>query len=263
MIKLLVSIPNYGDQNLKFLDVVIDEYKSYKNYDVTINVHSTVPIPRKDINVIKYDPNSGTMLYKHRQEFVDKQDDYDLFLAADNDILIKEEAIDLYMKYDKVLPANHVLGFIAYEKYENDDNLYLFHQWPTAHHESVKFNTEDRFTGTSYITDKDLVIGDQHYFMLTNVCQQCYLLTRDKLKLATATPGFLRTDWPVLNKETAMSGIFTTWAHADGILYKVHTRNMEDLTKCLLHHLSNIHVPIYKFKTTDFVTWSKLQKDLQ
>jgi hypothetical protein len=269
MIKLLVSIPNYGDQNLKYLDTVVDEYRSYKNYDVTINVHSTVPIPRNDINVIQYDPFTvSTLLYKHRQEFVDKKDDYDLFLAADNDVLIKEDAIDVYLKHDKILPANHCLGFIAYEMYPGNENLYFFHLWPTVYHQPAKFNTEDRMTGTSYLTSKEMCIEGNWYFMLTSACQQSYLLTKEKLNIAINTSGYLKSDWPVAPKETAYAGIWTNWCHADGVLYKVHTRNVEDLQKCLIHHLPNLHTGIYNSKSSvadalaNMVTWNTLKADL-
>ena len=50
--KILVSMASYGSKNLDLLNKVIDEYKSYKKYDVTINVHCTVPLKRDDVNFI-------------------------------------------------------------------------------------------------------------------------------------------------------------------------------------------------------------------
>jgi hypothetical protein len=109
------------------------------------------------------------------------------------------------------------------------------------------------------------------YFMLTSVCQQCWMLTKDKLQYAIkGTPGFLKTDWPVAPKETAYCGIFNLWCHSDGVMYKVHTRNIEDLQKCLIHHLSNIHTTgTYNCKSTvaealaNMVTWKSLIEDLK
>jgi len=238
---ILVSISNYGEKNLIYLNSVINEYRSYKNYDITINIHSTVPISRNDINVIQYDPTKiGRMAYLHRQEFIDNKENYDLFLYSENDMLIKEECIDVYLKYNELLPINYCLGFLGYERKENDENLYLYNQWPNVYHRPEKFNTEDKTIGPSYITSKELCIEGNWYFMLSNPHQSCYLLTKDKLNIAMSVAGYSKTDWPGI--ETSTDGIFTHWNHADGILYKVHTRNLEDLKKCLIQHLPGWHV---------------------
>jgi hypothetical protein len=258
---LLISISNFGDKQLDYLNTAINEYRSYQKYDVTINVHSTVQIPRDDINVILHDPQKTERLaYLHRQEFIDKSNYYDLFMYAENDVLIKEDAIDTYLKYDELLPPNHCLGFISYEKYPPDENLYLFNLWPKVFHAPSKLNTEDKMTGTSYITSKEICVDGNWYFILTSVCQNCYLLTKDKLHTVMKVPGYARTDWP--NMETSHCGIFTNWCHSDGILYKVHTRNLEDLKKCTIQHLPGNTITKYGCDISGIATWNSLISDL-
>jgi hypothetical protein len=112
--KLLVSLSSYGDKNLQYLNHVIDVYKSYKKYDVTIDVHCTVKLNRDDVNEIVHDNPETTCLF-HRQDFIRERDNFDLFLFAEYDMLIQEHCIDIFLKYDKLLLIDHCLGFIRYE----------------------------------------------------------------------------------------------------------------------------------------------------
>ncbi len=267
--KLLVSISNYGPGQLKYLQTVIDEFRSYKNYDVTINVHTTVPIGRTDINEFLYDPEKvGRMSYLHRQEFFNNRGNYDLFLFVENDILIKEEAVDVYMKYNAKLPINYCLGFLSYEQRPTDDpadkNLYLMNLWPSVEHSPQQIRTTNMVAGPSYIANRNMEINGEKYFMLTNVCQSCYLLSSDRLNLAITNSNYLKTDYNGL--ETSHCGIFSIWTHADGIIHKVHTKNLEDLRKCLIHHLPNLHCdPPYKYGRnfhSHVASFDSLTKDL-
>lgn len=225
---MLVSIPDFLGNQMPFLNAVLDEYRSYKKYDVTINVHSTVQIPRTDINLIFHDPKKVARLaYVHRQEFFEARNDYDLYLFSENDILIKEETVDTYLKYADVLPGDHCLGFIRFEKRviddPNDPTLYCIDLWPHV----------------GYMAADNVVINGNPYFVLRNPHQSCYLLTRAQLNFAIGNSSYLRTDWVGL--ESAASGVYKNWEHADGALRKVWTRNKEDLKKCLVGHISNVH----------------------
>lgn len=253
--KLLVSIPDYRGNQMQFLNKVIDEYRSYKKYDVTINIHSTVDIPRTDINLVKYDPTKVDRLaYVHRQEFINLRNDYDLYIFSENDILIKEELIDLFLKYDNLLPENYCIGCMRYEQRPIDDptdnNLYCIDIWPH----------------TGHILDKNVTINGNEYFIVRNPFQSFFLLTKKQLNYVIDNCQFHRTDWPGI--ETSSAGIYRNWEHADGVINKVWTRNKEDLKKCLVHHISNVHIDFphpYKYlgeyhKTTS--TFDSLVKDL-
>lgn len=253
--KLLVSIPDFLGNQMQYLNTVIDEYKSFKKYDTTINVHTTVDIPRNDVNIIKHEKSVGRLAYVHRSEFIEARNDYDLYIFTENDMLVKEEAVDTFLKYQSMLPETHCLGFIRYEQRPiddpNDTNLYLFDVWPN----DVR----------GHLVDRDIEINNNHYFTLKNPFQSCFLLTRGQLNHVIDNCGFDRTDWAGI--ETSSAGVYKNWEHGDGVINKVWTRNVEDLKKCLIHHLPNLHCdsphkygPNYH---TQSATFNSLLKDLK
>ena len=253
--KILVSIPDYRGNQMQFLNKVVDEYRSYKKYDVTINVHTTVDIPRNDVNIIKHDKSVGRLAYMHRPEFIKARNDYDLYIFTENDILLKEETVDLYLKYDALLPENHCLGFMRYEQRPIDDpadkNLYLIDLWPH----------------TGHILAKRTIANDKPYFILRNPFQSFFILTKKQLNYVIDHCQFHRTDWKGI--ETSSAGVYQNWEHADGVIYKLWTCDVEDLKKCAVHHISNVHIDFphpYKYlgeyhKTTS--TLDSLIKDLE
>jgi len=227
MKKLLVSLSSYGSKNLQYLDHVIDVFKSYKNYDVTIDVHCTVALDRIDINQIVHDNPETTCLF-HRTDFIREQNNYDLFLFAEYDMLIQEHCIDTFLKYDAQLPIDHCLGFIRYEN-TPENTTYLIDLWKNIH-------------GYNYIRDYEINIDQNQYFSLTNVHQACYILTKDKLKYVIENTNYNVTSLSGNGPELASSGIFCHWPIGPaGIIYKVLPLNRVDLEKCFIHHMADCH----------------------
>jgi hypothetical protein len=240
--KLLVSVTNYGTNQLENLQSVLNEYLSYKKYDVTVQVNSTVPLNRTDVQVRLHDPALQHLLtIQHRQQFVEQQDDFDLFLYGENDMLIKEESIDTFLKYEPLFKENECLGFLRYEMRENDSELYfpdLNPHWPTI--------------------DKKLVeVSGRQFWTPVNIHQGCWLLPKNKLKLVINYSNFLLNELKTINPptapgiiETANCGVFVGWPR--GIIYKYNTRDVDDLRKCLVHHTSNkycrLNEPIWQNK---------------
>lgn len=222
MKKILVSIANYGDGQLPYLNQIITEFKSYKDFDVTINVHTTVDLNIDGINVIKYPDSIKSLLtFKHRSEFYDQQEDFDLFLYDENDMLIKEDAIKTFIKYDDKLPQDTCIGFLRYELKNNDDNIYLLEMNPHWG-EPIK--------------SKNLNIVNSMYFQASNVHQGCWLLSKEKLKIAMTSGNYFKE---INSLETGASGIFEDWSELRGNIKKVFPQNKEDLQRCFIHHLSN------------------------
>jgi hypothetical protein len=225
--KILISLSSYGDKNLHLLNHVIDVYKSYQKYDVTIDVHCTVSLERNDINQIVHDNPETTSLF-HRRDFIQEQDNYDLFLFAEYDMLIQEHCIDIFLKYDKLLPIDHCLGFIRYEN-TPEGIPYLIDLWKNI-------------PGYHYIYDDNIEIKNNKYFSLSNVHQACYILPKNKLKYIINHSNFdiqtLNTHGP----ELSSSGIFQRWPIGPhGLINKVLPLNREDLEKCFIHHMADCH----------------------
>jgi hypothetical protein len=224
--KILVSLSSYGDKNLHLLNSVIDEYKSYKKYDVAIEVHCTVPLPRTDINQIIHDNPPTTSLF-HRKDFIRDRYDYDLFLFGEYDMLIRESAIDTYLEHDKTLPTDTCIGFIRYEN--TPENLkYLIDLWSIP--------------GYNYIRNNNILIQDRKYFSVTNVHQACYLLTKEKLQYVIDNTDYDYRNLNGLGVETSSSGIFADWEYGPrGVMQKVMPIDIEDLANCLIHHMPDCH----------------------
>ena len=223
MKKLLISIPNYGSGSLHHLNRVINEFKSYKEFDVTVIVHTTVDLNIDEINVIKYPESIGMLLaFQHRHVFHQKANDFDLFLTCENDILIKEDTIKTFVKHDRILPQDTCLGFLRFE-FKNDDydNIYFLELNPW-YGEPIK--------------SKNIPIENSVYFEVANICQGCWLLSKEKLKVAMSSDSFLKE---VANLEIAVCGIFKDW---NGNIRKVLPQNIEDLQRCAIHHLSNKYI---------------------
>lgn len=225
--KILISLSSYGSKNLQYLNQVLDVYKSYKNYNVTIDVHCTVPLERNDINQIIHDNPDTTCLF-HRQDFIREQDNYDLFLFAEYDMLIQEHCIDTFIKYDKLLPFDYCLGFIRYEN-TPEGVPYLIDLWKNI-------------IGYNYIHDNNIKIQNNKYFSLSNVHQACYILPKNKLKYIIEHTNFNIESLNGYGPELASSGIFQRWPIGpNGLINKVFPFNQDDLEKCFIHHMADCH----------------------
>lgn len=223
--KLLVSISTYGEKNNQYLNKIIDEYRSFKKYEIDITVHGTIPLQRSDINFIEY-KNPKTTVYFHRQEFVEKQDLYDIFLFSENDMLISENNIDLYLERDKKLPIDYSLGFLRFEN--TPENIkYLIDLWLNV-------------PGYNYIKNNNIIIDNENYFSVTNPHQAAYVLSKEKLKYVINKSDYL-IDGSEMGLETASSGIFTDWYLGTGILNKVIPLSKEEVERCLIEHLPGNH----------------------
>ena len=225
--KLLVSLSSYGDKNLQYLNHVIDVYKSYKKYDVTIDVHCTVKLNRDDVNEIVHDNPETTCLF-HRQDFIRERDNFDLFLFAEYDMLIQEFCVDTFLKHDTLLPIDYCLGFIRYEN-TPDQIQYLIDLWKNI-------------SGYDYIQNYNIALSGNEYFSLTNVHQASYILTRDKLKYVIENTDYNISSLDSNGPELASSGIFKHWPIGPaGTINKVLPINRDDLEKCFIHHMADCH----------------------
>ena len=239
--KILVSLSSYGDKNLHLLNSVIDEYRSYKKYDVTIEVHCTVPLPRTDINQIVHNNPATTSLF-HRKDFIRSRHDYDLFLFGEYDILIKESAIDTYLKYDKILPIHNCLGFLRFENTPQDVKYFI----------DLWLNTP----GYNYIKSQNIEIGNNRYFSLTNPHQACYLLSREKLNYVIDNTEFDFINLNGLGVESSSSTLFSDWSLGPrGIIQKVYPVDRDDLQNLLIHHTPDCHVNAPGVYNIDYLTY--------
>jgi 2-polyprenyl-3-methyl-5-hydroxy-6-metoxy-1,4-benzoquinol methylase len=175
-LRILVGIANYGVRNRAYLDRLIDEYRSMpflvdicifaekpKSYPADVTVHVGLPIA-----------NPWSLPFAHRPVFAAKADDYDLFIYSEDDTLIEARHITAFLSASRSLEAGLVPGFIRYEQRPDGARSY-----PDIH------------GAYRWIADSVRRSGVYTHARLTNDHSACYLLTRDQLRSAIASGGYL------------------------------------------------------------------------
>ena len=140
--RILALVVNYGREQLDYLEQVTTSLKSFKKYDVTVVVHSNVPLDgiggidtvtlfeRKtgirslnDLLVkLKLGTKwSGRVFNFHmlpmtcRKVIVRETANYDHFIFTENDHLWQEHHVDHFIRYEALLPEDRITGLIQFE----------------------------------------------------------------------------------------------------------------------------------------------------
>lgn len=174
--KILVVIANYGFKNIRYLEILINEYNSMP-YDIDIVVLSNVPKelgPNIEVIVGLPSKNPWSLPFGHKQVFAKRVDDYDLFIYSEDDTLITEKNIRAFLETLEVLPKNKIAGFIRYEKDLNNRKIYTtihgHYHWDTKSVESI---------------------GKYTFAFFTNEHSACYILSQEQLRQMITSGGFL------------------------------------------------------------------------
>jgi hypothetical protein len=226
MTKVYVSIATYGTKNFPYLNKVIDTYKSMTEFECDIYVTGTSILSRPDITFItKIDPKNT--VFFHRSDILYVKDNYDLFIFTEDDILITEEVLKTFCRYDSILPIDTVLGQIRFEY--ADSNRYLIDIWPYIN-------------GYNHIERKHFEIQSHEFFTLKNPHQSSWILTKEKLKHVIDNTEFVIEDTSSLGLESGATSIYSNWEGGpSGIIKKVYTENVTDLENSLIEHLPGNH----------------------
>ena len=196
--KILVVIVNFGDNQLKYLDIVIKEYKSFtKPFEVNIVIHSNIPLDYEGVEVKIFDnlDDYEKLPFTTRQTVYERRNDYDLFIYSENDHIITQHNVESFLTVTNILPKPYIAGFMQYLRYGEG----LFYP---GYHLPFKWLPE------SVVTFDDYVFA--HF---TNVHQASFLLTKEQLHQAIEKlPNFLKDnirDSPYRMKPRAGTDIYT------------------------------------------------------
>lgn len=166
---ILVSIVNYGNEQLKYLQKVIDSINSFKKYNTTIIVTTNVTLDPiiKGIDKINYVDNLSNwqlLPLVSRRMISSHVNDFDYYIYTENDHLWLERHVDNYIKYEGILPENYISGLIQYE-YDETGRYY------PGHHASYDwdYNSVEEFDRLKFA----------HF---TNHHQASFLISNKKLK---------------------------------------------------------------------------------
>ena len=174
MKKILAVLVNYGDEQLSFLYKVVDELRTFSNYDVTIVVNSNIELDIEGVdhvNVIELD-NYQLLPMTCRQVIDLEADNFDYFIYSDNDHLWREHHVDKFIEYESILPENRIAGLIQYE----EDNTGKYYP---AYHASYEwdYNSVEEYNGKKFA----------HF---TNVHQASFIISKNKLIKIKETKDF-------------------------------------------------------------------------
>lgn len=166
--KLLAVIVNYGDEQIKYLNQVVFELKSFQKYQVTVIVNSNIDLNVKGVdrvNVLELEDYQLLPL-TCRKVIWDNKDNYDYFIYTENDHLFKESHLDKHIEYSKILPKNRISGLIQYEE-DNSGRYYPgFHSHFDWERESVE------------------IYDGKIFAHFNNVHQASIILTKEQLQRA-------------------------------------------------------------------------------
>lgn len=172
---ILAVLVNYGDEQLSYLQDVINGLRSFKNYDVSIIVHSNIELPAIEgtdaVYVIELDDyqllplTCKTSIWNHK-------DDFDIFIFGENDHLFHEHHVDRYLEYVNILPKDRIAGLIQYEENETGKYYPAYHgsyEWDYSNveiHGDKKFAHFNNLHQATFIITKEQLsdIGEQHDF---------------------------------------------------------------------------------------------------
>lgn len=175
-LRLLVAIASHGHSNDKYLDQLVREYRSM-NYFVDIVVVSNIEknvAPGVQVVVGVPDSHPWSLPFAHKAIFAKRLNEYDLFLYSEDDILITEKNINAFLRVLNVMPEECIAGFLRIEKGPADETYY-----PEVHH---RFHWEPKSL---------LRYGIYTFAQFTNEHAACYLLTREQLRQAIESGGYL------------------------------------------------------------------------
>lgn len=174
--RILVAIASYGHANDRYLDRVINEYRSTKfDVDVVVlsNIEKAVP-PAVECLVGLPTKDPWSLPFLHKKLFLERLNLYDLFIYSEDDILITEENIRAFLDVESDLNEDEIAGFLRVEYGPNGER-----NFPEVHGH-FRWDCESVRVRGSYTL--------AHF---TNEHSACYILTRQQLAKAIASGGFL------------------------------------------------------------------------
>ena len=220
--RVLAVIAHHGTKNRPFLLRMLQSFDRMEHdVDVVVVCEEPKDLPSKVEQVVglpSEDPRS--LPFAHRSIFVDRADDFDLFVYSEDDTLIEQRHLDRYIELQRQLPDDMITGFMRFEEHPDGSRSYS-----TIH------------SHYRWLPSSVRRIGDLTFARFTNDHAACYALTREQLHRAIASGGFLVEShtgrYGML--ETAATDIYTQC----GLTKLLCVEHIEDQ---LVHHMPNVYL---------------------
>lgn len=174
--QVLVVIANYGTKNDPYLAKVLEGYRAMAHSVKLIVLCSQPKDLGPDVEVVVQPPTAHpwTFPFPHKQMFADRLEEFDLFIYSEDDMPVTQRNLDAFLAVTRVLPADEIAGFIRSETDTNGE-AYCPEAHGEFHWDPASVRVREHYTFASF----------------TNDHAAAYVLTRDQLKRAIASGGFL------------------------------------------------------------------------
>lgn len=221
--KILVAIASYGTGNDRYLAQLLAAYRAMPfEVDVVVlsNASKDVGLGAQVVEIDLRGRDPWSLPFPHKQLFADRLDAYDLFIYSEDDTLITERNIRAFLEVSAALPDNELPGFFRYE--ESPDGSRSFPEVHSYFH-WVPESVERR--------------GDHILAFFTNEHAACYLLTREQLRRAILSGGYLVE--PHRGKYDLLCSAATDPYTQCGFRKMICVSHFDDF---VVHHLPNKYV---------------------
>ena len=218
-LRLLVAIASYGSKNIALLRSTIEAYRRLP-LAVDIVVLSNEPKdlgPGIEVAVGLPIANPWSLPFAHKAIFAERVDQYDLFIYSEDDIVVTAANVEAFLAAQALLPPDEIAGFLRYEVDKTGqrwlpDMHGVFH-WDPG---SVRRR------------------GDALFAQFSNEHAAFFILSRDQLKKAIESGGFLRA--PYEGRHDMLCAAATDPYTSCGMRKVICISALESF---LIHHASN------------------------
>jgi 2-polyprenyl-3-methyl-5-hydroxy-6-metoxy-1,4-benzoquinol methylase len=220
--RVLVAIANYGTNNDRYLERIIQEYRSMA-FAVDIVLLSDIdkkPVFGTECLVGLPARNPLSLPFAHKKLFADRRDLYDLFIYSEDDILITERNLRAWLNVNALLAPDEIAGFLRVEFGSNGELNY-----PDVH--------------AHFHWDPSSVRRRDNYTLahFTNEHAACYVLTREQLHRALISGGFDVA--PYEGKYDLACTAATDPYTQCGLTKLIPVSHLDEFT---VHHMSNRYI---------------------
>lgn len=262
--KLLIAIANYGDNQEKYLMRMLKEFNSFKKYDISVILLNTKKLANLKYPKLKIQQKifpleiRNELPNQHKEIFFKEKDNFDLFLYAENDVLIKEKHLDYFLREMKFLNGTKFIpGFMRWEENENGEKFLMDsppQQGGATRRNFIKLSWEffpkSIFNLLCLIFEKTFVIKKvwkirgKDYFEIQNNHQAFYLINKRQLN-KNIIPNRKKIKSCMFCSPKVTAASFPYFRKVSGLIKIMPINNLEDV---LIHHMPNKYANISNFR---------------
>ena len=221
-VRVLVAIAHHGTKNRPFLLRMLQSFDRMEHdVDVVVVCEEPKDLPAEVEQVVGLPSDDPWSLpFAHRPIFIERANDYDLFVYSEDDTLIEQAHLDRFVELQRLLPDDMITGFMRFEVH------------PDGSHSYCTIHSHYRWLPLSVRRFDELTFA-----RFTNDHAACYALTRHQLQVAIASGGFVvephagRYDMLV----SAATDVYTQC----GLTKYLCIDHIEDQ---LVHHMPNVYL---------------------